>query len=143
MRGVTARARGARSGRGGWVRALLGLWWMTFDDARAFVWRTNLEVVVSPYVYHAEYFLVLERQVQEVVQPKEEAGEVGVDDDVPQGAQKGTLLNRARGRRRFASCVCDDDENVSRIVTNVYIHSLFSLYFHRTSKLAPPARRDA
>ena len=71
---------------------------------------------MSPYVYHAEYFLVLERQVQEDVQPKEEAGEVGVDDDVPQGAQKGALLNRARDRRHFARCVCDDDDGRSRDV---------------------------
>ena len=54
---------------------------------------------MSPYVYHAEYFLVLERQVQEDVQPKEEAGEVGVDDDVPQGAQEGkSSQTRRRGR---------------------------------------------
>ena len=136
---------GARAGRDRAEAVGLGLCWVFGGRVFfcAFVWRTDLEVVVSPYVYHAEYFLVLERQVQEVVQPKEEAGEVGVDDDVPQGAQKGALLNRARDRGRFARCVCDDDENVSRIVTNVYIHSLFSLYFHRTSKLAPPARRDA
>jgi len=80
--------------------------------------------------YHAEYFLVLERQVQEVVQPKEEAGEVGVDDDVPQGAQKGALLNRARSTTLSKLCVRrrhddDDDESVSRIVTNV----VYILYF--------------
>jgi len=62
--------------------------------------------------------------VQEVVQPKEEAGEVGVDDDVPQGAQKGALLNRARSTTLSKLCVRrrhddDDDESVSRIVTNV------------------------